>query len=809
MLKQSLANNFWAVFKKIIPFLILFLVSLIPVYYTWGKLAIGGDTILPFNSEGVQKFLWQWYDSGNGQYFSQNQAPLFLIYKLFGYFSLSLTAIASIIFFAFNVLAGTAIYKLCNLVYKPKNTLYLAFPMLFYLLSPAVLNGWHYCFIYAFAPWFVYFITKILVTRHMAQVDIILLNVVVFFASVDLPNPKYLVYLYLFAGVSLILALFLRIINIKLILKNWWKPLLFFLCSFYLLLPLTFFALNYSPENYAIHIKQNYSDSGQFMDQGSTTINKMVQLHQSNINIDANERLNYNNSKKIVFVGSLFFICLLLNLFFKKKDPESKVELIFLVLVCLYLFFAVGPNPPLGFLYIYLVSNIGLLAFLRTTAGAVFFLSILYSVLLFGFIENFKDKNKFIVTGLLFVALLAASYPLIDGKFYKNLDIVGNKTVDKKSYGLNIPADYFAAKKVIDNQKIDGKLLNLKCDLSYINTTWGYFGPSIYNFLFDYYNIGFNSIISKTENHSVAFILDDKSLIIDKSKSLLQVDNTTTVLDASNLTLKAVSSDNFLAHFWIPTKSYNEDKLLGDLAENSNKKAFGEAVYLAEQNQSSIQTLEQLPAQTIDKPNIEYKKVNPTKYRIIIHQAKNPFPLIFNETFNKNWKIYPLSNQFQTKSELSTELENYQIIANNEDFQATKEEVKSDIDLGLVTSLNNGTNTSAKPSFVSKKLFGTIQNDNLKQGSLFDTLFKKSVLDEKHLVANGYANSWLVDPSAICRNQSTSCQVNPDGSYDLAMVVEFLPQRVFWLGLIISLISILTSLVFLVFKLLKRKNKQI
>jgi hypothetical protein len=305
MFNHPLIKKLWTVFKKILPFLLLFLVSLIPVYYTWGKLAIGGDTILPFNPEGVQKFLWQWYGSENGQYFAQNLAPLYLIYKAASYFSLSLTMVSAVIFFSFNFLAGTAIYKLCNLIYKPKETIYLAFPVIFYVISPAVLNGWHYSFIYTFAPWFVYFVFKFLVTRKVLIIDLLLVNIVIFFASVDLPNPKYLVFLYLFAFVVMLAALLLKIISFKSILRNWWKIILFFLFSFYLLLPLTYFALNYSAGDYSVHIKQNYSDTGLFMDQGSSTIDKMLQLHHSGLNINSSERLD-NRWCCFLFIDTLF-----------------------------------------------------------------------------------------------------------------------------------------------------------------------------------------------------------------------------------------------------------------------------------------------------------------------------------------------------------------------------------------------------------------------------------------------------------------------------------------------------------------------
>ncbi len=809
MIEQPRYRKVLNALVKCLPFVLLFLVALIPVYYTHGKLATGGDTILPFGADGIKKFLWQWYDSGNGQYLSQNLAPLYLIYKIAGYFSLSLATISAVIFFGLNFIAGLAIYKLSNLIYRPRNTVYLAFPVIFYLLSPAVLNGWHYCFIYAFAPWFIFFVTKILMTRQITIIDLILSNIVIFFASVDLPNPKYLFFLYLSALVVLIMALLIRIINLRSILKNWWKIILFFLFSFYLLLPLAFFALNYTPEGYGVHIRQNYSDSGQFMDQGSSTIDRMVQLHHNGENINSGERKIYNNSNKIVVASSVFFVCILLGLFLTKKNTPSKIELIFLVAICLFLFFAVGPNPPLGFIYIAVVSNIGLLAFLRTTAGAVFFLSIFYSILLFGFIEKFNHKYKLPITILLFGVLLATSYPLVDGKFYENLDIVGNRTIDKKSYGVNIPTEYFEIKKLIDQKKIDGKLLNLKNDLSYMNTNWGYFGPSVYNYLFNFYNIGYDNIFSRPENHSVAYTLDDKSLIVDKTKPIPKVDKSVTLADNNLLNLRGVSPDDFLPHFWIPSKSYREDKLLGDLSTGLDNKPLGEAVYLTGQNKADLTSFDNLPETTLVKPTIEYKKINPTKYRLIIHRAETVFPLILNEAFNNNWKIYPVKYQVEDKSKLLAELDDYQIIKDNDDFQASKNEVGTNIGQGLISSLSANPNVrGSRPDFVSKDMFGTIQNDNLKTGSSVEALFRRPILNNDRLVANGYANSWLVDPKAVC-GQSNFCHQNADGSYDFETVVEFTPQRVFWLGLITTLIAIFFGSFALVIAKIKKIKRKI
>ncbi len=787
-----MSNKYLKIFIKTLPFLFLILVSLIPVYYTRGKLAIGGDTILPFNPEGVQKFLWQWYGSENGQYFSQNLAPLYLIYKIAAYFSLSLTTTAAIILFTLNFISGLAIYKLCKLIYQPENPLYLSFPIVFYVISPALLNSWRYCFIYAFAPWFVYFVIKILITRRITIRDLVLSNFVIFFASIDLPNPKYLFFLFIFLFSAMIMALTLKIINLKSIARNWWKAVLFSVYLFYLIIPLIFFALSFSPGNYKIHIKQNYSDTGLFMDENSSTINRMVQLHHSGLNINARDRIAYNASKKVVFAGSVFFICILLGLLFKKKKPKFEIELIFLALVCLFLFFAVGPNPPFGQIYKTIVSRIGALAFLRTTAGAVFFLSIFYSVLLFGFIENFKGKSKLIITILLTVALLVSSYPLINGKFYQNLDVVGNMAIDTKSHGVNLPKEYFDMKKVIDEQKIDGKLLSLKNDLAYMNTTWGYFGPSVYNFMFDYYNIGYNNIFSTPENHSVAYTLDDKSLITNKNVPSFKVDNTTKVQENNLLILSSVASNRYLPHFWIPKQTYSSNEPIGDLIQDSNQNQFGNAVYLVDQNKSSQDILSALPKTTEDKPTLEYKKINPTKYRVIVHGAKKPFPLIFNESSNKYWKIY-LEKHVPIDTESLTEsLSRYNQFRGDENFQATKEETGNYIRQGFISELKSGESLD----FISKNMAGTIQNNNLDNGSFLETWFQKSILDDKRLTANGYSNSWLMDPNTIC-GQSNLCQINSDSSFDYEIVAEFLPQRIYWTSLLVSISAVFVSVIYL------------
>ncbi|KKS03414.1 MAG: hypothetical protein UU64_C0001G0070 [candidate division WWE3 bacterium GW2011_GWF2_41_45] len=46
------------------------------------------------------------------------------------------------------------------------------------------------------------------------------------------------------------------------------------------------------------------------------------------------------------------------------------------------------------------------------------------------------------------------------------------------------------------------------------------------------------------------------------------------------------------------------------------------------------------PVQQIELPNLSFKKINPTKYVVDIKNAKNNFILVFNQSFDSNWKVY-------------------------------------------------------------------------------------------------------------------------------------------------------------------------
>ncbi|RJQ26303.1 hypothetical protein C4577_03815 [Candidatus Parcubacteria bacterium] len=129
-------------------------------------------------------------------------------------------------------------------------------------------------------------------------------------------------------------------------------------------------------------------------------------------------------------------------------------------------------------------------------------------------------------------------------------------------------------------------------------------------------------------------------------------------------------------------------------------------------------------------PEIEFEKINPTKYRVKVFNAKYPYMLILSESFHNNWKIY-LSDKKPEKGDVVSTY-----------FDRKIQEGKH------------------KNIFLDEKTF--------------ETLRMKSLPDNAHFVANGYANGWYITPR----------DVQEKGSYEL--IVEMTGQRIFYIGLATS-----------------------
>jgi hypothetical protein len=130
------------------------------------------------------------------------------------------------------------------------------------------------------------------------------------------------------------------------------------------------------------------------------------------------------------------------------------------------------------------------------------------------------------------------------------------------------------------------------------------------------------------------------------------------------------------------------------------------------------------PGVTFEQPaSTTFTIISPTKKLVHITGASTPFFLAFSESFDPHW----------------------QVELNNSKVQG----------MGAISPF-------AKPDVVP---------------------------NANHFKLDDFLNGWYINPVALCGvsgDLKSGCTLNPDGSYNIEMVIEFEPQRWFYLGLIIS-----------------------
>lgn len=154
-------------------------------------------------------------------------------------------------------------------------------------------------------------------------------------------------------------------------------------------------------------------------------------------------------------------------------------------------------------------------------------------------------------------------------------------------------------------------------------------------------------------------------------------------------------------------------------------------------------------------PTISFQFINPTKYKVKVEGAKDPYTLIFSENFHKGWKIYVSGADGNKKLEIG----NNEIVA--EYFDGEVKEKKS----------GNGFDKN-----------------------IFETWKKKPIADNRHLTANGFANSWYIKPTDV------------SGKENYELIVEFEPQRWLYIGLGISLATLIGCLGYLAFAFSQKRG---
>jgi hypothetical protein len=556
---------------------------------------------------------------------------------------------------------------------------------------------------------------------------------------------------------------------------------------------------------------------------------------------------------KLALLSFLVPILVASSLFIIKKEKKiARITLAFWLIGSVP-FFMYLLNFYRGILFYMPFSNV-IRDFARFTVLSTFAYAVLIAIVLnFVFLEKDKDKRYKYVLAIIIFLWFFSIFPWWRGEL-TNWEISAN--ADMRLRSKIFSDEYFSVEKDFYQKKLDQKAFYLPMGgmMDFVNDP-KYYGAyrEIQDIFASYSPIpGVLAISDRNNGYSDAYIglikkqkegLYENTLLSDVKYFVVRKDmviNDTEILDnlksaeEKGLILKyfdgkdvlVYSKKEFLPHFYTPKDVILPKRSIDQLSRITVGNGYDvrSAIFYDRYNKMKGKLMKQIkdeiatvaPSTELprnDNPTLEFKKINPTKYRIRVHNASGVFPLVFSESFHDGWRAYIAPDQ-NSKLKVQSSLNNYKILDGNNEDQASKNELGDYIKNGWITTLDN--NKTGKIDFISKNFQGTIQNDNLPNGSIFETWFKNPIDENNHLMANGYANSWLLDVNKICGNNSEiamasprndiKCVKNADGTYDFEIVVEFWAQRFFYVGSAISGITLLGCIVYLGVGFYKRKK---
>jgi len=727
--------------------------------------------------------------------------------------------------------------------------------------------------------------------------DIFLLNIIILFINL------YILNLVLFFSV---LFTYILLFHYKFILRNKLKTLLiivlFFLLNLFWLINPIYSIIG----GIGIEKSIGYSDSMAYdvMNANSKLVKAFSTLSLTPQYVTDPQHYYSFFAKPFVIIP-LFIIVIFIfySLLYRKYiDKNNKIILFLASIFIIFSILTLGIGSPFKNIFLFFWNNIPGFSLFRATVKFQFVTYFALLILLIYSLKIFKNNKK------IKIILLTCSIILLSFYFF-------NDTYNLYNRQYKIPTYYNELEQNLDKRKI---ISNYKIfPDKYFGSSWAYTA-------FDWNtnkNDSTNAIILYTKqplafqpSSDKASALDNQirnNLCAEELETIRNIPYLTKILNLLNikhiimqndiiadgitscfnpieeyqkesigkLDLYTINDADFLPHFYIPKNIIISQRSTEELPRILSQDNYNirSAIFFENQNVSKADKLESLSSSKVESSNnenklpiLEFKKINPTKYRIIIHKASAKFPLVFSESYHEGWKAY-LVNQVHKVRKVESSLDEYKILDGNEEDQASSDELKNYIQNGWISTLGSSDFSKKlegagekeirhmkwnedkqkeeldyiekyKIDFISKNFQDTIQNDNLPNGNFWETWMPSSykvkseklssrflnfarndnsieLSEDKHLMANGYANSWIIDTDEICAPSSPQpspragegesyCVRNADGSYDFEMVVEFWPQRLFYVGAGISLTTLLVCISYLGYDYYKRKKSK-
>lgn len=826
-----------------------------------GYLVGGDDWLQNINSFYSTVYVWSKYDLGSLFQTSYN------IYNLFFYFldKLRFYDIQPVWhLFLYLILSFSSFYLALPLFFKNKNFDNRSSRLLFsilYALNPFTFSflrhstGFHPFFIiYVFIPLFfgvVYHYIKN--EKDFFNRTLFYFGIVSFFMAISFANVGFLLSLVVFTSLFLFLLSYFKETS-----KNFLKKVcclgLFFFCS-------TMYAFLYE-----VPILFEFQKS---IERGTTPWGDLLSwiTYQSRT-IFSQFTFNGNYQNHYLFLLQIFFVIFPIFLFVFNK-VKSKLTTVFFTLIVVNIFLSCKGIGLISLNLTKEIFTLPIIDVLRspdkTYIFLPFFILILAGVVYYSNVNPLR--NKYLLYFFSIIIFLSI-FPIFIGKMLTNYAAGFNKGEDYLSSQskkfIKIPEVYDYINNNIGDEE-QARILSLPYSvinsIGWMNySMWGYIGIDPLIMIIKKPIVNLNSMLSNTNwNYGLLWngqkgeeskwflfysgMLNVKYILYHKDVAQNFIDQTfdkikfyeesiyiTKMNENEYYNFYKLDPSFFLPHFYTPLNVITSKDEVSTIPLILSKPDYQNrsVIYFENQNndnQSAYQHANDLVIQGQFEKNtvLEFKRINSIKYRIRIHSASQNVPLVFSEAYSKYWKIY-LNDNYQ-KNISEDVLDNSVILGGNDDFTATIEEVKDYLKQGLVTSIGDEKekvkatdewknshpffkyNQNYNVDYISQNIQNSIQNNNLPDGNLFETWFRKPIDNNAdHLLANGYANSWLLNVDKICY-QNSICQKNSDGSYDFEVVVEFWPQRLYYISLFISGATLICCLGYLYWDFYRRRQK--
>lgn len=177
-------------------------------------------------------------------------------------------------------------------------------------------------------------------------------------------------------------------------------------------------------------------------------------------------------------------------------------------------------------------------------------------------------------------------------------------------------------------------------------------------------------------------------------------------------------------------------------------------------------------------PKIIFSRINPARYSIKIKNASMPYTLVLAEAFSSKWKLTDPTIKTNNITGFFS-----RFIAN--------------IGRMLIIALKQG--NQGEKSVVMEYFNGDVTENFIKDTFLnertFDTWGKEEIAKYKHFQVNGYSNAWYIEPSDV------------EGKTEYTLNLEMATQKVLYRSLVVSILTAIVCVIFLIVSLLKRIPK--